>query len=363
VAGDQPSRGLASPKISVPGSPSRKAGAEDFAVRLSVIVPTYRRAEALRLCLAALARQDRPADEILVVARPEDEAALEVIDGQSGPVRAILVERPGVVAAMNAGADASTGDVVALTDDDARPFPDWISRLLAAYASDPEIGAVGGRDWIHTGDRLWSGSASVVGVINRVGGVTGNHHLGTGPARDVDVLKGVNFSMRGPLLREIGFDERLFCTRISDHWELAICFAVRRRGYRIVYDPAIAVAHHVQPRVDATRSWGEEEVRDAAYNESLALLEHLPFDKQVIHLAWAVAVGSRSVPGIIQAIRLLPTSGRGQFALLRGNLAGRRQAIATYRRSKRSRSSYPSLPGAVPAPGMVDRRRRFVRRG
>jgi GT2 family glycosyltransferase len=347
----------------VPGSPSRKAGCEDFAVRLSVVIPTYRRAQALRLCLAALARQDRPADEILVVVRPEDRAALEVIDSQPGPVRAILVDRPGVVAAMNAGADASTGDVVALTDDDARPFPDWTSRMLATYATDPAIGAVGGRDWIHTGDRLWSGSASVVGVINRVGGVTGNHHLGTGPARDVDVLKGVNFSMRGPLLREIRFDERLFCERISDHWELAICFAVRRRGYRIVYDPAIAVDHHVQPRIDATRSFGEGEVRDAAFNESLALLEHLPLYKRVVHLAWAVAVGSRSVPGIAQAIRLLPTSGRSQFALLRGNLTGRQQAIATYRRSKRPRSSYPSLPAAVPAPGIVDRRRRRARRG
>lgn len=314
-----------------------KNGPETRSVRVSVVIPTYRRTEALRRCLEALGRQVRPADEILVVVRPDDSAALLVAREQPGPVRTIIVEQPGVVAAMNAGADASTGDVVALTDDDAEPFPDWIYRLLATYASDPAIGAVGGRDRVYVEDRLLAGSTGVVGVVNRFGGVTGNHHIGSGPARDVDVLKGVNFSMRGPLLRQVRFDERLVGAGTEHHWELALCLTLRRMGYRVVYDPAIAVDHHTQPRVNDTRKFGEREVRDAAHNETLALLEYLPPPRQAVHLGWAMAVGSGSAPGLAQAIRLLLTSGNGRFALLRGNLSGRTQAIGTYLRSKGSR--------------------------
>lgn len=314
-----------------------KNGPETLSVRISVVIPTYRRTEALRRCLEALGRQVRPADEILVVVRPDDGAALAVVREQSGPVRAVMVGRPGLVAALNAGADASTGDVVALTDDDARPTPDWISRLLAAYASDPTIGAVGGRDRVYVNDRLLRGSTRVVGVVNRFGGVIGNHHLGAGPARDVDVLKGVNLSMRGPLLRQVRFDERLIGVGTEHHSELALCLTLRRMGYRVVYDPAIAVDHHTQPRVNGTRKFGEREVRDAAHNETLALLEYLSPVGKAIHLGWAIAVGSGSAPGIAQTIRLLLTSGNGRFELLRGNLVGRTQAIGTYLRSKRSR--------------------------
>jgi hypothetical protein len=286
------------------------------------------------MCLRALALQDRPPDEIIVVVRPEDTASLELLAGEAGRVRTVLVELPGVVAAMNAGADASTGDVVALTDDDARPFPDWISRLLAVYASDPAVGAVGGRDWVHVEVGLLDGSEPVVGVVNWFGGGTGNHHLGVGPARDVDVLKGANLSMRGALLRRLRFDERLVGVGTEHHWELPLCLAARRMGYRVVYDPAIAVDHFTRPRVDDTRDFGEREVRDAAHNETLALLEHLPPHKQSMHLAWAMAIGSRTSPGLAQSVRLLLTSGDGRLALLRGNLRGRAQAIGTYLRSR-----------------------------
>ena len=60
---------------------------------------------------------------------------------------AIVVE-PGQVAALNRGIEAATGDVIAITDDDAAPRADWVARIAAAFESDPKLGALGGRDWV-----------------------------------------------------------------------------------------------------------------------------------------------------------------------------------------------------------------------
>src|SRR4029078_3504420 len=49
----------------------------------------------------------------------------------------------GASGARNAGVAAAGGEVIAFLDDDARPEPDWVERLLSAYAA-WQVLAVGG---------------------------------------------------------------------------------------------------------------------------------------------------------------------------------------------------------------------------
>jgi GT2 family glycosyltransferase len=313
-----------------------------MSMQVSVIVPTYRRPGSLSRCLDALSVQDSPPYEILVVARREDHASRQVASERAdGPVRLVTLdlpaERPGFVAALNAGIDDSSGEVVCITDDDAEPRPDWISRILTAFGDDPSIGAVGGRDWIYHDGHLEDGSETVVGTVSRWGRVVGRHHLGVGPARDVSVLKGVNLSARGDLIRQVGFDTRLLGSATEHHSELGLCLRLRRMGFRIVYDPAIAVDHRPQPRVAEAeaRKPGRDQVRDSSHNETLALLEHLSLLGRAAHLLWATAVGTRRAPGLAQAARLLLSTGDPRFRLVASNLTGRRLAVMTYLRSPR----------------------------
>ncbi|HLM87315.1 MAG TPA: glycosyltransferase family 2 protein [Solirubrobacteraceae bacterium] len=318
-------------------------------MRVSVVIPTYRRPESLARCLDALDRQERPADETIVVVRDDDDASRQVVRTRARPVRVVTVTRSGVVAAMNAGVDCSSGDVVTLTDDDAAPHPDWLARIAASYEGDPRIGAVGGRDWIYKQGVLWGrGSARVVGAIGRFGRVRGNHHLGVGPARDVDILKGVNLSVRGELLREIRCDERLLGVGTEHHWELGLCLTIRRRGFRVIYDPAIAVDHYPQPRVDDSRQFSSRELRDATHNSSLAVLEHLPAWRRGPFLAWMFAIGTRSAPGVAQAVRLAPSRGLASWSLFRGTQAGVILAVRSQRRSRRAARA-GSAAGGLPA--------------
>ena len=302
----------------------------DRQMRVSVVVPSYKRPASLARCLDALARQRRPPEEIIVVVREEDLESRELVLAREPPVRLVPVSQAGVVAAMNAGIDASGGDVVALTDDDAAPHPDWIARLLERYDADPRIAAVGGRDLLWLDGQPWVGSADTVGTVGAFGLVTGNHHAGIGPARDVDVLKGVNLSVRGELMREVRIDERLLGVGTEHHWELPLCLTLRRRRLRVVYDPSIAVDHYPQPRIDDSRQFSPGELRDSTHNKTLAVLEHLPAWRGAVYLAWASLVGTRGEPGLAQMVRLLPSRGRSALAMFAGTQAGLLLALRTH---------------------------------
>ncbi len=307
---------------------------------LSVLVPAYRRPAEVARCLRALAAQTRAPDEVIVIVRTDDAATEAAARAQVMPAATRLVvepvDAPGVVAAMRAGLARATGEVIALTDDDAEPRADWCARLLDALAADTGLAGVGGRDW-QPHER---GDAREVGVVRWSGRVVGRHHLGAGPPRDVDVLKGVNCAFRAAPLRGVGFDARLRGEGAQVHWELATCLPLRRAGWRLRYDPAIAVEHHVAPRE------GEDQVHrgrfaaapfaDAAHNEALALREHLRGVRGLVHALWRAAIGATANPGLLAALRLRLQGHRWAWAAWAAARDGRRLARETHRRDPRA---------------------------
>lgn len=306
--------------------------------RVSVLVPSYGRPASLTRCLAALGAQTRAPDEVVVGVRTGDDATVAVVEAARAtglPVHVATVAAAGVVASMQAALDAAMGDIVALTDDDARPFPAWIDGLVAHFQSAPDVGGVGGRDW----QPYERGNARRVGVVQWFGRVIGNHHLGAGPARDVDVLKGVNCSFRAPLLRAVGFDGRLRGTGAQVHWELGVCLPMRRAGWRLIYDPSVAVDHDVAPRLDADQMhrgvFAEPPLVDAVHNETVALLEERHGAARACFLAWAFLVGTGEAPGPIQCARRILQGDRMAIRRWRAAITGRFAGASTERRLRR----------------------------
>ena len=298
-------------------------------MKIAVLVPTYRRPADLARCLAALGRQSRPAERVIVVARAGDDATAAVLrEPRPLPLSVVLVEQGGVVAALNAGLDAVTADVVAFTDDDAAPRPDWLERVAEHFALDAALGGLGGRDWIHHGAKLEDGARRLVGKVSWFGRCIGNHHLGVGPPREVDVLKGVNMSFRTQALNGVRFETRLLGGGAQVCNELGVSLAVKQRGWKLLYDPAVAVDHYPSIRHDEDQrnAFSRDAVRNAAFNETLLLCEHLGGWRRVVFLAWALAIGSRAAPGFVQWLRLLvqqfDTATQRFGATLAGRIAG-----------------------------------------
>ena len=306
---------------------------------ISVVIPTYRRPKKLACCLDALKKQKVPTYEVLVVVRDTDTETwtfLQTFNPELLPMRTVTVNVSGVVAAMNAGMNATSGDIIAFTDDDATPHTDWLERIEAHFLSDSNIGGVGGRDWVYQGTQLEEGEQEVVGQVQWFGRVIGGHHLGVGESREVDVLKGVNMSFRRSAINQMHFDTRMRGTGAQVHFELAFSLALKRAGWKLIYDPKVAVNHYPAQRFDEDQRtiFNDIALINAVHNETLVLLENLPSTRRTAFVIWATFVGTRDAPGFFQWLRFLPKEGTLAGQKLVASLRGRWQAWETWQQSK-----------------------------
>lgn len=309
------------------------------AATIGVVIPAWQRPTELARCLRAVVSQSRPPEEVVVVLRADDRATQEAARTVPVPptvrLSIAIVDGPGVIAAMETGLQRLTTELVAFTDDDAEPRHDWIARLTAALAADSGVVGVGGRDW-QPHER---GDSPVVGRVQWFGRVIGRHHLGTGAARDVDVLKGVNCAFRTAALRAVGFDTRLRGAGAQVHWELATCLPLRRRGWRLRYDPGIAVEHHVAPRGGDDQvhrgRFAAAPVTDAVHNETLALIEHLSGMRALAFRCWSGLVGTTASPGLAAAFRLRAQGHAWAWDAWRAARTGRALARRTHQLAPR----------------------------
>jgi glycosyltransferase involved in cell wall biosynthesis len=198
---------------------------------VSVVVCTRNRPELLAGSLAAL-QPVRSHSEVVVVDSASSTNATALVAADAG-IRVVRVEQPGLSRARNAGVMATSGEVVAFTDDDCLPRPGWVEGLAAAFAN-PSAGVVMGR--------LVPEHARGAVPADDPGDEAFMFHAGT----DVDKLgAGANMAFRRSALAEVGgFDESLGAGSLlragEDHDAI---WRVLRAGWSGRYEPAALVAH------------------------------------------------------------------------------------------------------------------------
>jgi|GEM_PF-1276115 len=113
---------------------------------VSVNVATRDRPELLRLAIGSVLAQSYPRLELVVVNDSDDEETGRLLASIDDPrLRVVRTRaRHGGAAAFNAGLDASTGDVIALLDDDNLMHPHWLRSIVWALSSFPEVEALYG---------------------------------------------------------------------------------------------------------------------------------------------------------------------------------------------------------------------------
>ena len=306
--------------------------------RVSVIVPSYRRPARLAECLDGIARSERQPEEVIVVLRAHDRESATVVSERYGYADVVYVDAPGVLAAMRAGVERATGDILVFLDDDAVPDPSWITRGLA-HLNCRDVGGIGGRDIVtEPDDRPRVAGA---GRLTTWGKMIGNHHLVTGPVRQVDVLKAANMAFRREAL---ALPIQLLGDGAQVHFELATCLWARNHGWRLVLDPDAEVLHLPGERFDADARakpsiWAAHR---AACNFTWCVLSMRP--RLIMRrLLYGILVGDKAVPGLGRAVlaiarreqigwiwaRLLPSI-TGQLRGAALVLAGRRVEMVQF---------------------------------
>jgi GT2 family glycosyltransferase len=183
---------------------------EEKVPRVSAVVPTRGRPEALARCVAALEGQTQPV-EIVVV---------EDIDGR-GPAWA-----------RNEGVRRARGEVVCFTDDDCEPAPGWAEVLVAPILAGDAMAATGPvsmGDGATAADRAWEAIVSYLQVRATAPGTASPGFAVT-----------ANLAARRSLLERLPFDESFRAAAGEDRdWGERAAQA----GAAPIFVPAGAVTH------------------------------------------------------------------------------------------------------------------------
>ena len=199
--------------------------------RYSVVVPTLGRADRIEPLLNALAAQTLPRERWTLTVAFDGTAPSDQLARRLEAMGAVVVsspERRGPGAARNLGARASAGscgaalDVLAFTEDDCVPAPDWLASAAARLDRDPALDVLEGATLLPDGS----------------------------PARRRDGdrptwLPTNLFVRRGHYERAGGYCEAFFDPRGSIYFreDSDFGFTLREAGARAACDPALRVVH------------------------------------------------------------------------------------------------------------------------
>lgn len=223
--------------------------------RITVVICTRDRADALRACLASLPAQTRRPDQVVVVDNASRDDGATCAAARDAGADYVREDRPGLDVARNRGIAAATGDLIAFTDDDVRLHPRWLERLAAAFDA-PAVMAVTGLvlpaaletpAQLHF-ERHWGFGRGYRPIDYGAAFFAADRDHGC-PVWQIGA--GASMAFRREAFDRVGgFDERLDvgaagCSGDSELWH-----RVLTQGYVCRYEPA-AVAFHTHRRDEA----------------------------------------------------------------------------------------------------------------
>lgn len=206
---------------------------------VSIIIPVKNRCRMLQDALEGIARQsfDHASMELVVVDNVSTDDVRGVVEAFAEradfPVRYLRMTRDrGPAPARNAGARLATGAVLAFTDSDCRPHPDWLREGLAGFTD---------------GVALVSGVVTFkpeqpTSFFSKLSAETLEEHP-TYPTANV-------FYRRALFWQHGGFDEALSFRdpfdRAVECADTDLAWRLKTAGYRSVFRPAAVVYHEVE---------------------------------------------------------------------------------------------------------------------
>lgn len=233
-------------------------------LRITVVIATYRRPGPLRAALESLFRQQRLADETIIIDDSEDAQSQRVVDefrhdSRAGFVYERRTGERGLTSARNRAIDLASGDVVVFLDDDVVLDSGYLDAIERFYVERPTARGVQGH-WgppstAASGFARWLSRGFCLFHYEDPGGRVLSSGNATYPLRprqplEVEWLSGCNQSYRRGVFDEFRFDEKL--TRYGFGEDLDFSYRLwRRHPHSLFLTPSARLAHE---RSDKPRS-------------------------------------------------------------------------------------------------------------
>lgn len=213
---------------------------KDQPAQITVAISTLNRPESVATCLETILSGERLPAEIVVVDQSLDDRTRMVVENQK--IHGVELKYfhhagRGLGAAQNVAIAHACCPIVAVTDDDCHPAPDWIARIEQALAPDSQLDVLTGRV-LPLGPDLPGSYA----VSSRTSTVRVDFERDAMPW---DVGSGNNFAVKREWLNRIGGnDERLGPGSPGQGAvDMDLFYRLLRAGAHIRYEPDLVVYH------------------------------------------------------------------------------------------------------------------------
>jgi glycosyltransferase involved in cell wall biosynthesis len=219
---------------------------------VTIVLPTYRRPDALEHALAGIAAQaDAPFPwEIVVVDNAGDGAVARTVAtwhvASALDARCVTEARPGASHARNRGIAEARGEVIAFVDDDVVPRPGWLAAITAPIFAG-RCDATGGKVVLDESvpRPAWLADDRVGGYLTAFDPADNERD-----ARPDEWLVTANAAFRATLLRDVGgFDTRLGpkggSPMVND--DLVLFRRCLEQGASVRFVPTAVVVHELPP--------------------------------------------------------------------------------------------------------------------
>lgn len=113
-----------------------------IAMKISVVIPAYNEEAYLADCLISLQKQNRKADEIIVVDNNSSDRTASIAKSLGATV--VHETKQGIVYGRNTGFDLAKGDIIARGDADSRFPKNWLAHIEKDFNDRPDLVAVTG---------------------------------------------------------------------------------------------------------------------------------------------------------------------------------------------------------------------------
>jgi GT2 family glycosyltransferase len=229
---------------------------------VSVIIPTKNRREALDETIRTLLAQTRMPDELIIVDQSRTESVL-----RTSPLPLKYIYNPGITGASqarNEGMKQATGDVWLFLDDDVLLEPDFIEKLLAAYA--PGVTGVSGIITNYSPpplvQRMWT-SIFQLGPFHdgrQAIYYDARKLVGAAPVK-VRGFTGALMSFRADEIRGLWFDENLHGACFAE--DIDFCARLLRKS--LVITPQARLVHKRSPEGRNAVHWLDLQAQGTNY--------------------------------------------------------------------------------------------------
>ena len=244
--------------------------------QVTVVIPTYKRADILPNLLSALKQQTYQNFDLVVVVKPSGDGSEELLKQESTSLKINMITQTKghIVDAYFLGVKHSTGDIVALLDDDALPASNWLEETVKIFKTS-EFSGVTGDSFpvlLNNGQMQVIEENEVPSVLSHYefalfgrplkgleeykncianSGIVyerGNNAYWRKRGATKALLRGPSMAVLGDVLRSIDLPSEWI---LGCAWEMVLGWQLWKRGLTTIYSPNVKVYHIVHGRTSS----------------------------------------------------------------------------------------------------------------